>query len=972
MKRLLLLLLSLSVAALHAAEEHDPATELASFEIADGFSVNLFASETDGVINPIQIRFDPRGRVWVIISTVYPQLEPGQVPNDKVLILEDTNADGRADKTTVFAEGLMIPTGIELVENGAYIGHGTELLLLQDRNGDDRADERKVVLRGFGTGDNHQNINSFLWGPGGELWMSQGFHTFSNVETPWGIMRMEKAGLWRFWPRRLKLDAFYGSQYEPQNPWGFAFTHWGEPIVIAGNNSSPIYAVPGMVSRRFADPPPLIWPKGQGRKSSGGDIVGTTHFPEDWQGTLILGGYINNAVWALRILDDGSGLALEDREPLIRSSSRNFRPVDVKFAPDGSLYICDWYNPIIGHYQASFRHPDRDKSHGRIWRVTANGRPLNKPPQLLGLSSSQLLQHLGSSDRWTRHFAKRILAEKPAEEVMTALERWIADPARTEHELKEALGVFQSHEIIKQDLLARLCRAEDPGARGYAAGVVGAWADRLSDPLQYLRPLISDPSARVRLHALVSSTYIPSAEAMELAAIVTDLPMDRFLEYAWKQAVYALKPYWLPALQAGDLKFDGQLSRLTMLVRADRSPDTLQVVRQVAFSDQPGRMLFRKLLLELGEPQDIARLLQDKDISPDLLTDLVATVEQRRINAPLAPDQLLNPLLNTPDDLTKALALRLSGLWNANHLAPEARALARKETASLTARQHALEALAHFQDAQSRSLLAQLSRSGPPLLRASSIAAMTRHDLASGAKLAGPLLAGKDIPEAAAKVYHAFLQREGGASTLAASLEETLPSAPNAETGLRIMSSSGRRDERLVRILAKAAGHTVAAHSMDEHELRGFSGEVRSSGDFQNGREVFRRPELGCLACHSVHGEGGQLGPDLSALGTAQPIDFIVGAILNPNQEVKEGFLSVSVTTKEGEEFQGYQLRETGEELVLRDALANREVRIPRSQIREKRQSGSIMPVGLVDTLTHEEFRDLVRYLSDLGKPGVR
>src|SRR5213596_3293468 len=396
-----------------AAYADDPAAELASLQVADGFAVNLFASEKDGVIKPIQMRFDARGRLWVIGSTVYPQLEPGQVPNDKLLILEDTNGDGRCDKTTVFADGLMIPTGIELGDGGAYIGHGTELLFLKDTDGDDKADERGVVLRGFGTGDNHQNINSFLFGPGGELWFSQGLHIRSQVETPWGIMRLEQAGIWRLRPRLLKLEGFYGSEHEPQNPWGFVFTDWAEPIVLAGNNSSPIYPVPGLVLNHRDAPPPLIWINGNGRKVSGGDIVGTAHFPAGWQGALIVGGYINNAVWALKIRDDG-GFRLEDLPPLIRSSSRNFRPVDAKFGPDGALYICDWYNPIIGHYQASFRHPDRDKTHGRIWRVTAKGRSLTKPPALANSTIPELLDYLKSSDRWTRQFARRVLADWPA------------------------------------------------------------------------------------------------------------------------------------------------------------------------------------------------------------------------------------------------------------------------------------------------------------------------------------------------------------------------------------------------------------------------------------------------------------------------------------------------------------------------------------------------------------------------------
>src|SRR6266511_4713259 len=338
--------------------------------------------------------------------------------------------------------------------------------------------------------------------PCGDFWeVSQGLHIRSHVETPWGIMHLEQAGIWRLWPRRFKLEGFYGSAHEPQNPWGFVFTDWGEPIVLAGNNSSAIYPVPGLVVNHRPDPPALIWKNGNGRKVSGGDIVGTTHFPEAWQGALIVGGYINNAVWTLKITDDGAGFMLEDLPPLLKSTSRSFRPVDVKFRPDGALYICDWCNPIIGHYQASFRHPDRDKTHGRIWRVTAKGRALTEPPRLVEASIPELLSHLSSRDRWTRRFAKRALADRATEQATEALNDWTAKSSLSEHDLAEALGVYQSHETVVPEFLRRLCRATNAGARAYAAGAVGPWSDRLPDPLALLRPLVTDENPRVRLQA---------------------------------------------------------------------------------------------------------------------------------------------------------------------------------------------------------------------------------------------------------------------------------------------------------------------------------------------------------------------------------------------------------------------------------------------------------------------------------------
>ena len=965
-----------------AAEADDPASELASFKIADGFEVNLFASEADGVVKPIQIRFDARGRLWVIGSTVYPLIEPGQKPNDKVLVLQDTNHDGRADVTTVFADGLMIPTGLEVIENGAYVGHGTELLLLKDTNGDGKADERRVVLRGFGTGDNHQNINSFMWGEGGELYMCQGLHIHSHVETPWGIASLEQAGLWRLRPRLLKLDGFYGSANEPQNPWGWIFTEWGEPIVIAGNNSSHIYPVPGLVVNHRDEPPPLIWKNGNGRKCSNGDIVGTSHFPESWQGTLIAGGYINNAVWALKIKDDGAGFALEDLPPLIKSTSRSFRPVDAKFGPDGALYIADWYNPIIGHYQASFRHPDRDKTHGRIWRVTAKGRPLTAPPELATASIPRLLDQLKSPDRWTRHFAKRVLAERPTEAVTAALRQWLsapvshadsrgAQPGLTEHARKEALGVYQSHEVVAPELLARLCRASDPGARAYAASVIGAWAGRLPDALELLRPLATDEHPRVRLQAVVACTYLTNAQAMEVAASAADFATDKFIDYALKQAVFALKPYWLPAWRAGRLNFENKPNRAAMLIRADGTSDVLESLRALLQSPRTvgaTRERFWRIMADVGDADDLATMLEMKPggETGNLLPILWEASRTRNLRPSGDLVAALQPMVRSADSVTRAEALRLAGLWKLVPFRSVAEQLASNTQADELSRRAAAEALGGFGDDASRTLLARLAREeSSPGVRSSAIVALSASDLNAASTSAAAVLARGSSDSVITELFTAFLQRQRGAEALANALAGTTLSARAAELGLQLMNAGGRRDERLARVLSPSA---VENSRMTAIELAAFVGEVRTRGDARHGAAIFRRPTLGCMACHSVNGEGGIVGPNLSALGSAQPIDFIVGAILDPQKEIKEGFTSVAVTTKDGEEYQGNLLRETRDEVVIRDVLQNKEVRLRRDTIQEKRELGSVMPGGLADTLTRDEFRDLVRYLSELGR----
>jgi putative heme-binding domain-containing protein len=944
-----------------SAEEHDPATELASFAIAPGFDVKLFASEKDGVIKPIQIRFDARGRLWVIGSTVYPQPQPGEVPNDKVLVLQDTDGDGTCDKATVFADGLMIPTGLEFGDGGVYVGHGSELLFFQDTDGDLKADQRRVVLRGFGTGDNHQNINSFLFGPGGELWFCQGLHTHSSVETPWGIVRMNQAGLWRFQPRLKKLEGFYGSIHEPQNPWGYVFTDWGEPIVIAGNNSSMIYPVPGLTASHFSLAPHLIWKNGGGRKSSGADIVGTSHFPDDWQGVIITGGYINNAVWVLEVRDDGSGFALVDRDPLIKSSSRNFRPVDVKFGPDGALYICDWYNPIIGHYQASFRHPDRDKTHGRIWRVTAKDRPLTKPPHLATASIDSLIEHLKSNDRWTRQFAKRVLSERDSKEVGAAVEKWrVANPHAGDRIFKELLGVLQSHEIINEQLLLQVSISSDPGARAYAASAIGRWADRLQDPLGLLEPLAIDQHPRVRLHSIVASSYIPKYEALNVAAKAAPLPTDKFIDYALKQTVHALKPHWFTAEALGQITIAADADLVNLMLRAGEAQMAAGSVREILNESKNygEKLSVGRALIETGNARDFGVILSltNEMLRRDLLVEMVQAVRNR--NLPWT--ETLSPTLASLVNNGEPDGIRLAGLWKLEPARNKIAGFAQNPNENVLTRIAAIDALGNWKDESSKTLLLSLAHRSPDVIQAAAIRALTNIDLDAAARLAATSNLSVNHWEL---MFASFLQRQGGGAALAKAFHESMPAREIAEHGLRIMNDTGRRDDSLARVLSPENATKFSVQDTPQ-----LVDEVRKAGNAERGEVVFKRPELGCVTCHAVKGLGGNIGPDLGALGTAQPVSFIIGAILEPQREVKEGYISITVSTKNGGEYQGYVIDENSTELRLRETLANQVVTIPKGQVQERRQTGSLMPARLVDNLSRQELVDLIKYLSGLGE----
>src|SRR5947208_29938 len=208
----------------------DPELERKTFIVAPGFEVNLYAADPL-LAKPIQMNFDPQGRLWVASSEVYPQIQPGQKANDKIIVLEDTDGDGRADKTTVFADGLLIPTGVEPGDGGAYVADSTALVHLMDTDGDGKADRRRVVLSGFGTEDTHHILHTLRWGPDGMLYFNQSIYIHSHIETPWGVKHLNAGGIWQFRPETMQLNVFMRGLV---NGWGHAFDAYGQSFATDG------------------------------------------------------------------------------------------------------------------------------------------------------------------------------------------------------------------------------------------------------------------------------------------------------------------------------------------------------------------------------------------------------------------------------------------------------------------------------------------------------------------------------------------------------------------------------------------------------------------------------------------------------------------------------------------------------------------------------------------------------------------
>ena len=758
--------------------DNSVAAEMKSFTLADGYEAQLFADETDGVANPVCMSWDPAGRLWVLCTWAYPQMKPVDKPDDKLLILTDTNGDGRADKTTVFADGLNMPTGFALGHGGAYIGQGNDLLHLVDADGDDKADSRRVLLTGFGTGDTHQNINSLTWSPGGELFFCQGLHSFSRVETPWGIRRLDEHGSWRLRPRRLQIDGFRRSGGDG-NPWGIAFGNWGEPFV-KGNGQGVFELLPGMVSTEHIA---SYWGRemtiGQTRiKSMIMEFAESPHLPDDIQGEMLIAGYFARDVNRFRWEPDGSGHRLKPQPNLLKSSHNAFRPVDIRIGPDGAIYIADWFNPIIGHYQASFRHPDRDKTHGRIWRITAKGRPLAKAPDLSRMSAAELCEQLKSDWRYVRYQAKRRLADLPKNEATAAVTNWIdsldQSHPKLEQRLYEAIGVFESHESVNRSLLERLLKAKDYRARAYATRVAGRWHDRLEEPLDLLERSVTDESARVRLEAVVACSNIPAADSMAVAAKAVDRPTDRFTNFALTQTVHALAPHWRPALSQGQLDFDNPAG-LIYVLQAYGGKDVAGQVRGLIQSNEistNGRRQLLQLLARVGNADDLQNVFGFALHDPQLFTSLPAIAEGRRLAPSRAVHRELEAMLRHENTNVRSSAARLVGLWKQRQLVPMLQPIVDGNDDDQI-RAAAIRSLAELSpDTAVKKSQPFIAPKHSPQVYLAALEAVARQDVNTAAIAGLKLLAALDDARLSGPVLSTIMNRRGSAKAMAAALQQ--------------------------------------------------------------------------------------------------------------------------------------------------------------------------------------------------------
>ena len=551
-----------------------PADELKAFKIDPRFEVSLFASEEDFpelFVKPIAIRFDGEGRLWVSTSTTYPQIMPGEAPQDKILILEDTNGDHRADKCSVWADKLAIPLSFEFGNGGVFVSDQPHLTFLKDTDGDGKADHREKLLTGFGTEDSHHALHDFVWSPEGDLIFRESIFHHSQVETPYGPVRARESSFFRYTPATGRLLAF--GSYLSTNPWGITFDDWGFHV-----GSHPVFA--SAVHALNAPYPDIHIPAGNYFPAYSGtcgqEFLTSSHWPKelrDKKHFMRVRYKPTNEVELHEWVEHDTHFEEKKVGIVFQSTNLSFIPVDIQQGPDGAMYIADWYNPVKGHAQYSLRDTRRDKKSGRIWRITAKDQKLEAAPKIAGASIPELLDLLKSENYRTRYRAKVELRERDVNAVTAAINKASADSRKMDMALVAELewltqnftNLSESQSLlIKSATLGTeltmalfnchlaLTSSTDVHARATAArcfrwsAIHSSHLDGAKGAANALSKFTNDPSGLVRLEAAIAASYIGTPEALEAALNLLKHPMDPYLTYALRTSLdsHTLQPLW--------------------------------------------------------------------------------------------------------------------------------------------------------------------------------------------------------------------------------------------------------------------------------------------------------------------------------------------------------------------------------------------------------------------------------------------
>jgi putative heme-binding domain-containing protein len=956
-----------------------PEESAKSFKVADGLEFEQVLAEPI-IAQPLQISFDERGRMWVVQYRQYPDPAglkmisrdnfwravydkvPPPPPNhfrglDKITIHEDTNGDGKYDKHTTFVDGLNIATSIAIGRGGVFVLNPPYLLFYADENHDDIPDgPPNVLLAGFGLEDTHSVANSLRWGPDGWLYGANGSTTTGNIIRP-GVDGPDAKPvhflgqlIWRYHPETKRFEIFaegggnaFGLEMDSQ---GRAFSGHN------GGNTRGFYYPQGAYEQKgFEKHGPLSNPYAFGYFKPMGhpDVDRFTHtfliyeadaLPARFHGKLFGVEPLQGRVVMSEVMADGSTFKTRDIGYAVTSSDKWFRPVDIKQGPDGAIYVADWYDGQVNHYR---NHEGQvDPTNGRIYRLRPlglGGRASSRASSIenLGaLNNTQLVERLGSPNKWTRETALRLLADRKAGDVRDAIK----------HKLIEAPGPHAVDLLWALNLTGGLSEPIDSRILGHLNPAVREWAVRLFGDRGAISPdtaknlanmAVLEPDVHVRSQLASTARRLRTEDDLAIISVLAPHSEDA------KDPHIPLLIWW--AVEA----------------KVEKSaPEVLHAFANQTLWNEPlihdevlDRLMRR--FMQAGSRQDYLNAARLFELAPNM-----ECVERLRIG--FEEGIKGRPLNALPKEL--AAAMRKAGVKN------EVIAIRVGDKEATAAALNVLDAPNADRKRRLRIIeaLGDIDLEGADQVL-SGIATRLEDDEISKAALIALQRHNNDL---VARQIAPYIPKFGNdaqiaAMNLLASRAETVWPLLNLISTKQLDPKSIPQDI-VAKIRLNAPDEALKAFGPDKKQT---TGELQveidrvnkllssSSGSPYEGFKVFGAT---CGACHKLFGQGGQIGPDLTAFKRDDLQNMLLN-IVHPNAEIREGYVNYILTTKDGRTLTGFLADEDKQAVVIR-GIDGANITIARAEIEQLKPTGfSLMPEGLLQGMQDQQIRDLFAYL---------
>ena len=1006
-----------------------PEEELAGFKVPDGFVVELVASERDGVVNPIDMTFDDAGRLWTQTAEMYPldpvanirwneliklmdnpeaqeknedfqrifKLYRGETKGaDKILVLSDLY--GKTDvKTSVWADGLALPQSILPYKNGSYVAQGSELFFLSDTDNDGKADKRTPLLTGFGITDTHTMAHLLVRAPGDWIHFSHGALNKGKVSslTSDAKLSIDFSKIARFSLDAKKLELVSSGL---NNIWGFQLRgngQWyGTEANDFGHSINPMEVGTGFTgigSDRIRPYQPWM-PKLHEFRVGGTGISGLAFaddesgsFPEEWKDVAFLANCITSTINAVKIIRNPDGTITAKHLPdLLKSEDDWFRPVNMEFGPDGCLYVADWYNKIISHNELPTTHPDRDKAHGRIFRIRHKSQKRRKVVNFYEVETKDLVGHLKSPSLWAKQAAWHQISDRPIEETKGLSIELIAlasDESQSEMTRILALWSLEGIKHYDETLINNLLASKEDNLRREAVRSLASFSLNANAIANALKNVSEDNNPMVRSQVLRTLNEVEVANSETINLLVKACKPE--LEGNEMGGAYERNFERFLARKTLE-SYPKELKKFIASPIAKQLNPTNLIWASQALEEKERERVFLDLWTQQGGEIDlnestfiiVANMLSNTAI----LNAVKPAIEQEskakthvsytlknlaRVQSDQLTQLLVKPvksLLQNNDEAMQKLGLEAVGKLKIQNLQSNITPLisdSASETLALIIR--ALES----QPEQNKSVFAQLAINDnlEDKIRLSALHSLTKADQSKANSILTIWLPKLDEiqKKSVVKVLSGSKQ---GSSLLKQLFEKELLSHKvfDISSAEKVLQAN-KEDAIGIKILEQVKKQLEEDKKAFDPKLEHFMAIAeKEDGNAKAGEGLFQT----CILCHSVGDKGYDYAPALDGSALREN-EALLTAILNPDAALEGSYAVYRVTKTDGSNVEGYLIKRDDKGASI-GFMGGAKVFIQASEIKSQSFLGgrSFMIKGLIDGYSDEQVADLLAYIKTL------